>query len=68
MTRTPVKSSNVVSIGHDPESKRLHIEFANGVYEFDGVSADQHRALMAAASHGKHFHKFIRGKFSSRKL
>ncbi len=27
-----------------------------------------HRELMEAASHGKHFHKFIKGKFSSRKL
>ena len=68
MTRTPVKSSNVVSVGHCPDSKRLHIEFANGVYEFDGVSADQHRELMAAESKGKHFHQFIKGKFASRKL
>lgn len=68
MTRTPVKSSNIISIGHNPESKRLHIEFANGVYEYDGVSAEQHRALMEAPSHGKHFHQFIKGRFSSRKL
>jgi hypothetical protein len=68
MTRTPVKSSNVVSIGHDPTSERLQVEFANGVYEFKGVSAEQHARLMAADSKGSHFHEFIKGKFSSRKL
>jgi hypothetical protein len=61
MERQPVKSSQIVSIGHDPATRELHIEFnSGGVYRYEDVSVEEHQALIAAESIGKHFGKFIR--------
>lgn len=69
MKRTTVKSSNIRSIGYDAPSGALHVEFASGdVYEYRGVSAVKHKALMAAKSKGGHFAEYIRDKHLSRKL
>ena len=65
MKRTPVKSSNIVSVGHDPETNTLEIEFkGGGVYSYDGVSAAKHSALMGADSIGSHFHAHIKNAHS----
>jgi hypothetical protein len=60
MTRTPVASSNIRSIGY--EDGAMHIEFANGrVYEYTGPIVEQHyNALLAAPSAGKHFAQHVR--------
>lgn len=62
MERTPVKSSNIKSVGHDPVSNKLHVEFNSGkVFEYDGVTADEHKALMTSESVGKAFQN-IKGR------
>lgn len=57
----PVKSSRMRAIGYDPDSRELHVRFREDTYIYPNVSAGQHAALMSAESHGKHFHKHIRG-------
>ncbi|RKG91462.1 KTSC domain-containing protein [Corallococcus terminator] len=64
MHRTPVASGNILSIGYDPASQTLEVEFTNRhVYQYLGVPAAQHRALMQAASHGEYLAAFIKGHF-----
>lgn len=63
----PVKSSNISSVGYDPDAKTLHIAFSNGSqYTYHGVDAEKHVALMGAESVGKHLNAHIKGhhKFS----
>jgi hypothetical protein len=61
MKRTPVKSSNIKSVGYDPASQTLEVEFASGgVHQYAGVSTAQHAALLKAKSIGQHFHREIR--------
>ena len=66
--REAVQSSQIKSVGYEPISRKLHIEFhgrggAPGrVAEYDDVSADKHAALMASDSKGRHFAMHIRGK------
>lgn len=69
MKLTPVKSTNIKAIGHDPASKKLVVQFNSGAaHAYEGVSADDHAALMAATdSHGKHFNANIIKKFPSSK-
>lgn len=59
MKRTPVKSSAIVSVGYDPEEKRLHVEFNGGnVYEcVSPVEPEEHEQLMSADSIGRHYTK-----------
>ena len=68
MDRTPVKSSNVVSVGYDPTAKRLEVEFrGGGIYHYHDVSPETHRELMAAKSIGGHVHGQIKGKHRATK-
>lgn len=55
MFRTPVSSSNLTSVGYDPRSRVLEIEFHDGsVYQYSGVPESVYRGLMAADSHGRY--------------
>ena len=53
MTREPVESTNIVSIGYDANTKTLEIEFRGGaVYQYDGIAEATHTELMASSSPG----------------
>lgn len=52
MVRQPVSSTAVMSVGHDPATNTLEVEFRSGaVHQYEGVSAEEHAALL------KHFRK-----------
>lgn len=72
MTRVPVKSSNMKSIGYDEPTRTLEIEFANGgVYQHHDVPPEVHSNLLnhpVDASHGKHHSIHIRGKYRFTKI
>lgn len=66
MDMKPVDSSTIHSVGHDPATKVLHVKFHHGgTYTYHGVTADDHKAMVKAASVGKHFHANIRGKYKT---
>lgn len=63
MIRTPVKSSNIASIGWNEFV--LQVEFNNGsVYEYMDVPYQVFQDLLSADSVGKHFNMFVKGEFS----
>jgi len=68
MTRTPVSSSSLKSIGHDGDT--LEVEFQSGaLYHYHGISREHFDALMGAESIGKHFITAIRsGGFTFTKV
>lgn len=69
MTRVPVTSSNIVSIGYDEASKTLEVEFKDGVvYQYLDVEADKHANLMNADSHGKFLNAQIKGQYRYQRL
>jgi hypothetical protein len=62
--RTVVDSTSLVSMGYDPKTRTLEIEFPKAaVYRYLDVSAEQFRGLVEAPSIGTHFAAYIRGKF-----
>lgn len=61
MNRTPVSSSNLKTVGYDPETKQLEIEFLNGgIYLYSGVPESVYAGLMSASSHGSYFDAHIK--------
>lgn len=75
MTRIPVESSQIKSIGYDPSTKTLEVEFhARGekypesVYHYHEVSPETHANLMKAESKGSHLGKFVKGKHRFTKI
>jgi hypothetical protein len=65
MERVQVGSSNLASIGYDPSTETLEIEFLNGrIYEYYGVPESIHADLMGASSHGIYFRAHIMNSFN----
>lgn len=69
MALTPVKSSNIAAIDYEPDHRVLTVQFKGGsTHRYADVSPEKHRAMMAAASIGSHFHKHIRNLHKSTKV
>lgn len=61
ITMTPVKSSNIASVGYDKDKQELHVNFkSSGTYVYADVPHAKHTALMGAESVGKAFQDLIR--------
>jgi len=61
LPRFPVESSNIVSIGYDPVTSTLEIEFHSGaIYQYFAVPQEIYDGLMNARSKGAFFHQFIK--------
>lgn len=61
MDRKYVSSSNIASIGYDPMRMILEVEFLNGsIYQYYDVPEELYIGLMAASSHGKFLHEYIK--------
>lgn len=64
MNRTPVDSSNIASIGYDPGSLVLEVEFNNGkVYQYFEVPQGAHDELMSSSSKGSYMNSVIKRQF-----
>lgn len=64
MGRQPVNSSNLVSVGYEPDHETLEVEFKSGaVYRYYNVPLFEYERLMSADSHGAYFNANIRNKY-----
>ena len=61
--RSSVSSSHLASIGHDPASGTLEVEFRNGaVWRYGDVSEPEYEDLLRSASRGRAFVRVIRSR------
>ena len=69
MEREPVTSSNIRSVGYDPETSTLEVEFNSGtVYQYAGVPQHEYDGLMSGGSVGTYFNAHIKNSFPYTKL
>lgn len=69
MHHTPVSSSNLDSVGYDPDTQTLEVSFkSGGLYSYAGVPQSVYDGLMAADSHGGYFWANIRDQYPTTKL
>lgn len=69
MEREPVTSSSLVSVGYNPDSETLEVEFKNtGVYEYYNVPQFMHDRLMQAGSIGSFFNAEIKNSYACSKV
>jgi hypothetical protein len=67
--RTVVNSSTLVSIGYEPSTLTLELEFTNGsVYQYEGVPSADTAALLNAESKGSHFNAYVRDRYPHRRV
>ena len=66
---TVVRSSTINSVGHDPETSEMTVNFSNGgSYVYDGVPAALYQALLDSPSAGSFLHRHIKGRYAYRKV
>lgn len=67
MRRQVIESSVIRSVGYDPSSKTLEIEFEPGdrVYQYFDVPEAVYQELLAAPSRGHFFNERIKGTYPS---
>ena len=64
MDRQPVRSSNIRSVGYQPNAQILELEFhSGGIYRYSGVPEMICTNLMRAESKGSYFHKQIKDRY-----
>lgn len=64
ITRQPVESSSLSSIGYLADHGVLEIEFVNGsIYRYEAVGHDVYARLASADSKGSFFNREIRPRF-----
>jgi KTSC domain len=69
MNRQAVSSSNVASVGYDPQSNTLEVGFlSGGVYQYYGVPSGIFRGLVGASSVGSYLHHHVKGIFRYRRV
>jgi KTSC domain len=67
--RVPVASQALASVGYEPASAVLEVQFTSGgLYRYYGVPAEVHRELMEAGSRGHYFAERIRDRYRYRRL
>jgi len=69
VNRTPVSSSNICSIGYEPDTRTLEVEFhSGGVYQYFAVPESVYRGLMQSPSKGSYFLDHIKGRYSFNRI
>ena len=64
MRRSPIESSSLASVGYDPASHTLEVEFQGGrVYRYFGVPPARYRDLLRADSAGRFLNTRIKGVY-----
>jgi hypothetical protein len=65
----PVVSSNVDSIGYDPDTQTLRVRFNNGsAYEYMNVPAMEFEQLRSAPSVGSYLNRNVKGNYPYQKV
>ena len=64
MNVTAVESTTLATVAYDDARELLQLEFrSRAIYQYFGVPAGVHAALLCAPSKGAYFHRVIRGRF-----
>ncbi len=65
----PVESSSIRSIGYDPATRTLEVEFHDStIYQYLNVPPVVHRDLLNADSIGQYFAYFIKTGYPSKRI
>lgn len=61
MKLTPINSSMIKAAGYDAEREAMQVQFKNGqIFEYAGVTAEEHQGAIDAKSFGAYFAKHIK--------
>lgn len=57
-------SSNIESVGYDPETETLHVVFRSGdEYDYFNVPPSVYRGFQSAGSAGQYLNRVVKGRY-----
>ena len=59
---TEVKSSNIISVGHD--GTNLYVNYKSGTYKYENVDRSIYESLLTSDSKGRFMNDNIKGKYN----
>lgn len=59
---TEVKSSNIISVGHDETN--LYVNYKSGTYKYENVDKSVYESLLSSESKGRFMNENIKGKYN----
>ena len=69
MDRQRVSSSNLHSVGYEPTTHTLQVQFIGGrIYDYFDVPESVHQFLMSAISKGSYFDNNIKDKYRTKRV
>ncbi len=69
MERQPVSSSMMRSVGYDPTSETLEVEFNSGaVWQYREVPQEVYEQLISSDSLGSYFRQLIKDQYPERRV
>lgn len=68
MNMISVNSSNLVSVGYEPQSQTLRIQFNSGLYDYYSVPKHIFDGLLSASSHGQYHARYIKNSYRFNKV
>lgn len=69
MDRRSIPSRHLVSVGYDRLRKVMEVEFKNGrIYQYENVSEDIPKNLLASPSAGGYFNTVVRDAFQGKEI
>jgi KTSC domain len=64
MERYSVASSNIASVGYDPDTETLEVEFLNGsIYQYFNVPQNMYDKMMKDGSKGRFLNTYIKNAY-----
>ncbi len=65
----PVSSSNIASVGYDPDNQMVFVQFLNGsIYAYKGVIESEFENLRTAASVGSYLNRNYKNIYPYEKM
>lgn len=69
MEREPVESSNLASVGYEPATETLEVEFLNGsIYQYANVPRSMYEQLLQADSKGRFLNLYIKKDYPASRV
>jgi hypothetical protein len=69
MNVTAVESTTLATVAYDEARELLRLEFrSQAIYQYWGVPALVHQALLSSPSKGSYFNQVIRGRFAYQRV
>ena len=69
MIRKPVSSSSISSVGYDPKTLTLEVQFRSGeIYKYEEVPEDVYIGLMDAPSKGSYINDVVKNTYEFNKV